>query len=175
MAVLRTMLGIAYTGAPEGEVQMSKEMVIVKLIEKFALVVSLYAIGFSATALGRVIEERKPKFAHFAVPQVTGVVAPDGYRKDEDGAWRDRMGKHVRDPVVNFAGRYHLELHSCGAGCRYYTLIDLTSGADLSSVVEMFGSMDPPSRTSDGFIYVTDLLSRPDSRLLVAQYILDVP
>lgn len=148
-------------------------MTLLKEVDFYLL---FYAIGGGvAAAADKGCEANILKFASYPVAIVDRTLVPDGYRLDHDGAWRDRMGKHVRDPVVSFAGRYHLGLHSCGAGCRYYTLIDLTSGADLSSVFEMFGSMDPPSRTSDGFIYVTDLLSRPNSRLLVAQYILDVP
>lgn len=162
------------TGIPVGKVQRTMEMVVVKSLAAVVLAPLLYVVG-SAAAAEMAGDVSKPKFASFPVSIVTGVKVSEGYRVDEVGMWRDGMGKHVRDPVVNFAGRYHLGLHSCGAGCRYYTLIDLASGDDLSSVVEMFGSMDPPSRTSDGLIYVTDLLSRPDSRLLVAQYILDTP
>lgn len=149
-------------------------MAVVTLRKTVVLSLMLCAIGGIAAA-HEGCEASLLQFTSFPVSFIDTARVPEGYGLDHGGTWRDRMGKHVRDPVVNFAGRYHLGLHSCGAGCRYYTLIDLTSGADLSSVVEMFGSMDPPSRTSDGFIYVTDLLSRPDSRLLVAQYILDVP
>lgn len=141
--------------------------------ETVVLALLLYAIAVVAAAADRVGEASSLQFMSFPVSIIDTARVPGGYRLDEDGAWRDGMGKRVRDPVVNFAGQYHLGPHSCGAGCRYYTLTDLASGADLSPAVEMFGSIDPPSRTRDGLIYVTDLLSRADSRLLVAQYILE--
>lgn len=146
-----------------------------KLVEAIALSLLFYATSFAVAEVAKGSERGGPIFSDFPVSVGAGTHVPDGYRMDEQGAWLDGLGKRVAEPAVNFAGRYHLGLHSCGAGCRYYTLVDLSSGTDLSSVVEMFASTDPPSRTADGLIYVTDLLSRPGSRLLVAQYILDAP
>lgn len=158
-----------------GEGQKIMEIAIVKSFEMAALSLLFFATGFVVAEVAKAGEVGSPQFARFPAPVLAGTHVPDGYRINEQGAWLDGLGKRVADPAVNFAGRYHLGLHSCGAGCRYYTLVDLSSGTDLSSVVEMFASTDPPSRTADGMIYVTDLLSRPSSRLLVAQYILDTP
>jgi hypothetical protein len=94
---------------------------------------------------------------------------PDYYQKTEDG-WRDDMGKLVAPLKVNFAGKYYIGLHSCGAGCRYYTLSDLTNGSD-SNALDMFSNANGrPQKTSDGREYISSLVSHPDSKMLVAQY-----
>lgn len=114
-------------------------------------------------------------FSDFPVEIVDVAEVPVGYSRDPSGAWRDSFGKMVESPAVNFSGRYYVGLHSCGAGCRYYSLTDLQNGDDQSSLLEMFGSTDPPSRTRDGHTYITNLVMRPGSSLLIAQYIIDAP
>jgi hypothetical protein len=94
---------------------------------------------------------------------------PDEFKIDSDGLWRDSAGKEIDIPKVNFAGKYFLSTHSCGANCRYYQLTDLSTGIAIP-VMDMFTSADPPPRTRDGYHYITILFYRPDSNMLVAQY-----
>jgi hypothetical protein len=59
-------------------------------------------------------------------------------------------------------------------GCRYYTLTDLSSGRELD-LLKDFGAAEPPPTTREGNPYVTDLVTRPNSKLLVAQFRVDSP
>lgn len=95
-----------------------------------------------------------------------------GYTQDASVGWRDDEGKAVDPPRVNFGGRYYVATHSCGAGCRYFTMIDMETGKESGSL-EMFNSEDPPPRTKEGYPYVTELVMQPDSRLLIARYHID--
>jgi len=117
--------------------------------------------------------QQRPKFSDYPAPLYTGrLLIPSYYVKSGD-AWRDDMGKEVAPPTINFAGRYHVGLHSCGTECRYYTLSDLSTGSD-SKALDMFSSDgEKPTRTKDGRSYITDLMTRPTSAMIVAQYHID--
>jgi hypothetical protein len=111
-----------------------------------------------------------PQFGDYQVPLYRGAIRPPKWIQHVgDDEWRDDLGKMVGPPEINFAGRYFVAVHSCGTGCRYYTLTDLSTGRDLD-LLEMFTAAEPAPKTRDGREYITDLISRPDSRLLVAQY-----
>jgi hypothetical protein len=97
---------------------------------------------------------------------------PEGLHQDEDGAWRDALEKWVADPEVTFAGEYYLAGHSCGAGCRYYELTNLRTGTQSKDIAQ-FNATEERPRTPDGHPYLTILFSRPNSRLLIAKYLLD--
>ena len=86
-----------------------------------------------------------------------------------DGIWRDNREKAVGEPKVNFAGRYWVALHSCGAECRYYSMLDLSTGVE-SRALDMFSTTEPPSKTRDGNSYITSLETRAQSKLLIAHY-----
>ena len=111
-----------------------------------------------------------PRFEDHEVPLYRGAVHPPAWIRHVGGdEWRDGLGKLVGPPEINFAGKYFIAVHSCGTGCRYYTLTDLSSGRDLD-LLEMFAAAEPTPKTRDGREYITELFSRPNSRLLVAQY-----
>jgi hypothetical protein len=111
-----------------------------------------------------------PKFSDYPSPIYNGNIHIPSYYVKSGDTWRDDMGKEVSPPRVNFAGKYYIGLHSCGTECRYYTLSDLATGKD-SKALDMFSSDgEKPQKTSDGRNYVTELLSHPDSRLVIAQY-----
>lgn len=111
-----------------------------------------------------------PRFEDYPAAPYRGPVHPPVWlRRGDGGEPRDDLGKLVEDPSVNFAGRFFVCVHSCGTGCRYYTLTDLSTGRDLD-LLEMFMTAEPPPKTRDGREYLTELFSRPDSRLLFAQY-----
>ncbi|MGG1944545.1 hypothetical protein AB1286_07025 [Trinickia sp. NRRL B-1857] len=115
-----------------------------------------------------------PKFSDYPVPVYTGALhVVSYYAHDSDGVWRDDMGKQVAPVRINFAGRYYLGVHSCGAECRYFTLSDLSTGRD-SKALDMFSTAEgEPLRTRDGRAYVTELAGRSDSAILVARYHID--
>ncbi len=99
---------------------------------------------------------------------------PKGIRRVSANEWRKEFGKLLSPPETNFAGRFHISLNSCGTGCRYYTLTDLSNGKDLKTLAP-FASGESPSKTREGYSYTTDLFSRPNSNLLIAQYSVDTP
>ena len=74
---------------------------------------------------------------------------------------------------MNFAGEYYLAAHSCGTCCRYYTLNNLRTDGDVTKV-RMFDTGDTPPVTKDGHTYVAVLYFKPDSKLLIVQYELDL-
>jgi hypothetical protein len=111
-----------------------------------------------------------PKFEDFAVPVYSGpLVPPKGVRHVSANEWRNAQGKLIEPMEINFAGRYWMVLNSCGTGCRYYALTDLSSGRNLD-VLNAFDAAEPPPTTREGFLYTTDLIGRADSSMLVAQY-----
>ena len=115
------------------------------------------------------------RFEDYQVPVYTGAVRrPEWIHHVRGNEWRDNLGKLVEPPEVNFAGKYFVSVHSCGTGCRYYTMTDLSSGRDLD-LLEDFNAGEPPPRTREGYSYVTDLVTRANSKLLVAQYHVEVP
>lgn len=93
-------------------------------------------------------------------------IPPKGYVQKND-IWFDDLGKAVNPPTINFAGRYNLGLHSCGYGCRYYTLTNLADGKDFSDILENFVSSPENDKINNYFI---ELFSQPDSNLLLARY-----
>lgn len=94
------------------------------------------------------------------------IIPPKGYTQ-KNGIWFDDLGKAVNPPVINFSGKYNIGLHSCGYGCRYYTLTNLADGKDFSDALENFAS-SPENNTKEH--YFIELLSKFDSSLLLARY-----
>ena len=122
----------------------------------------------------QVTGQTSPRFEDYEVTIYRGTIhRPKWIRRVADDEWRDELGKLV-DPEINFAGKYFVSVHSCGTGCRYYTLTDLSSGRELD-LLKDFGAAEPPPTTREGNPYVTDLVTRPNSKLLVAQFRIDSP
>lgn len=111
-----------------------------------------------------------PNFSDYAVEVYSGKLKIPDYYKESRGEWRDDMGKLVTPPIVNFAGKYYIGTHSCGADCRYYTLSNLSKGFDLNTLDIFSKNNGTLRRTFDRRTYVITLLSRPDSAMLIAQY-----
>lgn len=88
---------------------------------------------------------------------------PKKYKR-QNNRWIDDMGKTVTPVEINFAGRYYIGLHSCGAGCRYYSLINLADQRDFSDILDVFVSNPDSSKKG-----LTVLLYEKNSRLLVAR------
>ncbi len=116
--------------------------------------------------------KRQFQFDQYPVEIYKGPMhTPSGLR-NIDGSWRDESGKMVAPPEVTFAGEYYLAVHSCGADCRYYQLSNLRTGTDIDEI-SRFSTGEMPPKTEDGHSYLTILHYQPDSRLIIAEYLLD--
>ena len=106
------------------------------------------------------------RFEDYNVKLYTGRIRrPKWIHRDANGEWRDELDKFVDAPIINFAGKYFVALHSCGTYCRYYTMTDLSTGREIN-LSKVFAS-----RETHGLnVYLADLITRPNSRLLVAQF-----
>jgi hypothetical protein len=51
-------------------------------------------------------------------------------------------------------------------------MTDLSSGRELN-LLKDFDAAEPPPKTREGYPYVTDLVTRANSKLLIAQYRID--
>ncbi|MBU9641860.1 hypothetical protein [Burkholderia gladioli] len=134
---------------------------------KTTILISLICLLTATFAHAGVLKE---DFSQYSAKVFTGnLVIPKYYEKTDYG-WRDDEGKSVDNPHVNFAGKYFIGRHSCGTECIYFSLSDLTTGKDYNTL-DMFSSGgDSPTRTRDGRRYLTELVTKPDSRLLIARY-----
>jgi hypothetical protein len=131
----------------------------------FLLIICVFSIS---------AQDNLPRFEDYAVSLYQGNThLPKWIRRGSNDEWRDDLGKLVDSPEVNFAGKYFIAAHSCGTGCRYYTLTDLSSGRELKAL-DHFTTAEPPPKTSDGYEYLTILYYRANSKLLVAQYLVDL-
>ena len=123
----------------------------------------------------QVTGQTSARFEDYEVVIYRGTIhMPKWIRRVADDEWRDEVGKLVERPEINFAGKYFVSVHSCGTGCRYYTMTDLSSGRELD-LLKDFGAAEPPPKTREGYPYVTDLVTRANSKLLVAQFHIDSP
>lgn len=131
------------------------------------------AISILFASLATLSAQSSPSFEDYKVAVYTGTMHwPKWIRRISTDEWRDELNKFIEPPEVNFAGKYFVSVHSCGTGCRYYTMTDLSSGRELKLLKE-FSAAEPLPKTRDGYPYLTDLLTRPNSKLLVAQYHVD--
>ena len=129
-----------------------------------ALSIVLYSLPQSLAA------QSSPRFEDYKVKLYKGRIhQPDWIRRDARGDWRDELDKFVEEPTINFAGKYFVALHGCGTYCRYYTMTDLSTGRE-SNLLFNFGT---GTEMSDGYAYLADLITRRNSRLLVAQWRFD--
>lgn len=82
-----------------------------------------------------------------------------------NGECRDINNKIV-DLSINFAGKYSIIAHSCGTGCRFYSMLNVESGDDDFMILSKFNTT-PDMNNKDS---IDDLLSKKDSNLLIAKY-----
>lgn len=116
------------------------------------------------------VSESLPSFEDYSTPVYKGKIKrPKWILYNRQDGWRDSLGKLVESPTVNFSGKYFATVHSCGTGCRYYTVTDLTTGKELD-MLRGFGAGEEPPTTKDGLEYRETLYFLPNSRLLIAQY-----
>lgn len=140
---------------------------------KVTVTISLSVVFFWLTPSWAM--QSSPRFEDYEVPIYTGTIhRPKWIRRVSGNEWRDNFGKLVEPPGVNFAGKYFISVHSCGTGCRYYTMTDLWSGRELN-LLRIFSAGEPPTTRREGYPYVTDLVTRASSKLLLSQYRVESP
>jgi len=123
----------------------------------------------------QVIGHKPPRFEDYEVAIYRGRIhTPKWIRRVEDDEWRDETSKLSDPPEINCAGKYFVAAHSCGTGCRYYTMTDLSSGKELD-LLKAFSAGESPPKTRAGFPFLTELLTRANSKLLVAQFRVQSP
>jgi hypothetical protein len=136
----------------------------IKLSSQVVFILIICVVSSSAQ------QKREPRFEDHNVTLYQGETHfPKWIRGVNGNEWRDDLGKLVDPPEINFAGKYFITIHSCGTGCGYYTLTDLSSGRELEALSD-FSFGEPTPKTRDGYEYTTELFYRPDSRMLVVQY-----
>jgi hypothetical protein len=123
----------------------------------------------------QVTGQTSARFEEYGVAIYRGTIhRPKWIRRVADDEWRDELGKLVEPPEINFAGKYFVSVHSCGTECRYYTMTDLSSGRELD-LLKDFDAVEPQPKTREGYPYITDLVTRANSKLLVGQFHIDSP
>ncbi len=133
------------------------------------LLIFVFLIGIQSVAG----QTKLPRFNDYPVKVYRGKIhKPKWLRRGSEGEWRDSQNKLVGDPVVDFAGKYHVGGHSLGTGVRYYSLTDLTTGRELD-VFDRFATTEPIPKLRDGRDFLTVIYTRPNSRLIIAQYFID--
>lgn len=85
-----------------------------------------------------------------------------------NGECRDINNKLV-DLSINFAGKYSIIAHSCGTGCRFYSMLNVENGEDNLKILSSFNTIPDVN----GKETINDLFSKNDSRLLVVKTIGD--
>ena len=82
------------------------------------------------------------------------IIGPENISSSGEGDWRNENGKSVAPLEINFAGKYYIVTNSCGTGCRYYSMTDLSTGKDID-VLSPFATAEPAPRTKEGYSYLT--------------------
>jgi hypothetical protein len=136
-----------------------------KILIQVVVVIALCSINISAQA------KRNASFEDYKTSVFKGTIrSPKWIKKVSENEWRDELGKLVVPPDINFAGKYFVAAHSCGTGCRYYTMTDITNGRELD-LLNGFTTAEPPPKTSDGYEYLSILYYQYDSKLMLVQYL----
>ena len=147
-----------------------------KKIIRFLLLAVLSAFLSSAAA------QTRPAFQDYPAEIYTGKIhIPKGLYKEQrekfkeifgEIRWRNEEGKRVWSPEINFAGKYFVFGNSCGQGCRYYRMTDLSTGKDVDNNIDTFNTSidaklkDLRIKTKDGRMCVASPETWPDSRLM---------
>ena len=132
---------------------------------KFELIFLVLLLVLPISALGQ-----RPRFGEHPVSMYEGKLHfPKWCRHVQGTEWRDGQNKLVEPPSINFAGKYYVAGHSLGAGARYYTLTDLTSGRELS-VLDRFATTEGSPELPNGMHYLVSLTSRQTSSLLRVRF-----
>ena len=119
----------------------------VTIAGKIIATIALAAFAKSSCALGLNDIFSDPEIGIYTDKSIL----PRGYVV-VDGIWHDNRGKALAEPKVNFAGKYWVTLHSCGPECRYYSMLDLSTGTE-SRALDMFSTTEPHrKRVTENYI-----------------------
>lgn len=100
------------------------------------------------------------------------IVLPEGYRK-EDGMIFNNINKAV-DLTINYNGKYSIVRNSCGAGCVYLTLVDLSTGEVDENILADYNTNEMTSMEIDGKRYISIPLSKKESTGIIMKYIPEI-
>jgi len=115
-------------------------------------------------------QNKKPSFDDYPAKLYTGKIhRPTWMRIVNAGEWRDERNKLVESPSVNFAGRYHIAVHSLGTGARFYSITNLSSGRELK-ILDRFATTEQTPKSKNGQHYLKVLGNYANSRLLAVRY-----
>ena len=119
------------------------------------IVKNLYAYDPLASTDGKL----EAKFDKYKVKEVYKgeIKIPKSYKKDEEGLYRDELGKFVSNQqqfYVNFAGKYMIVTHSCGTSCYYRTVEDLSGGVTVKiEGIEKFDNTEANYTDVENVVY----------------------
>jgi len=127
----------------------------------------VFTMALCCSAAQSLAAQSPLRFEDYKVKLYTGRIhRPNWIHRGANDEWRDELDKLVEAPIINFAGKYFVAAHGCGNYCAYYTMTNLSSGREIDLLKDFgFGKSTP-----DGYAYLSDILTRPNSRLLVAQW-----
>lgn len=97
------------------------------------------------------------------------IVLPEGYRKEEGLIFND-INKAV-DLTINYNGKYSIVRNSCGTGCVYLTLVDLSTGEVDEDILANYNTNEMTSMEIDGKRYISIPLSKKESTGIIMKYI----
>jgi len=120
-------------------------------------------------------QTRLPRFSDYPIKVYKGKFhKPKWLLRGSDGEARDSQNKLLDEPAVDFSGKYYVGTHSLGTGARYYSLTDLSTGRELK-VLDRFATTEPIPTLRDGREFLTIIYTRPNSRLIIAHYLIGPP
>jgi hypothetical protein len=129
-------------------------------------------VAYVFSAIGQ--QTRLPLFDDYRVPLYRGKIHKPAWSRHTDDMWVDDLGKLSEEPKINFAGKYFITTHTCGSGCASYSMTDLSNGRELRVLEPFWFTEFPQPKTRDGHEYTTGLFYRPASKILVAQFYIDL-
>lgn len=100
------------------------------------------------------------------------IVLPKGYRKEE-GMIFNNINKAV-ELTINYNGKYAIVRNSCGGGCVYLTLVDLSTGEVDEDILANYNTNEMTSMEIDGKRYISIPLSKKESTGIIMKYIPEI-
>lgn len=96
------------------------------------------------------------------------IVLPEGYRKEEGMIFND-INKAV-DLTINYNGKYAIVRNSCGTGCMYLTLVDVSNGKVDENIFADYNINEITAMEINGERYISIPLSKKESRGIIMKY-----
>ncbi len=96
------------------------------------------------------------------------IVLPEGYRKEEGLIFND-INKAV-ELTINYNGKYAIVRNSCGTGCMYLTLVDVSNGKVDENIFADYNINEITAMEINGERYISIPLSKKESRGIIMKY-----